>query len=369
MKICIEAQPLNHHRRSGLMTYTEGLINSLYAQNGPDEYTLAYYSLKRTGDAMPGPKGNGFQKAVLRVPDWDVPFRREFLNTFVLPSFFKKNKIDVFHRPNGYALPESRKVFKVLTVHDLRTLTIGDKKWTQNIDHYHETLSKLDVCVVVSECTKRDMLEHFHIDEKKVKVVYLAADERFKPAAKEHVDAVREKYNLNGRYLLSIGSVPRKNIDGIIRGFAGSRVKNDYTLVLGCNQDIEKYTELAKSLNVWDRVRILSQLTDEDMVAMFTGCHCFLFPSLYEGFGLPILEAMQCGAPVITANMSSCPEVAADAAILTDPKDIQDISHAIDLVCSDERLRQELIQRGFKRAQHFSWKQYGVEMKKIYDLA
>jgi glycosyltransferase involved in cell wall biosynthesis len=351
------------------MTYTEGLINSVYQQNGTDEYTLAYYSMKRKAENMPGPTGNGFQKVVLMLPDGDFPLRENLLNTFVLPSFLKKNKIDVFHRPNGYNMPESRKIFKVLTVHDLRTLTIGDKKWSQNIDRYHETLNKLDVCVVVSECTKRDMLEHFHIDEKKIKVVYLAADERFKPADKNQVDALRKKYNLNERYLLSIGSVPRKNIDGIIKGFAGSRAKNDYTLVLSCNQDIEKYTALAKSLNVWEKIRILPQLTDEDMVGMYTGCHCFVFPSLYEGFGLPILEAMQCGAPVITANMSSCPEVAGDAALFADPKNAQEISLAIDQVCSNESLREDLIQRGFKRCKEFNWKHYGIEMKKIYDLA
>ena len=369
MRVCIESQPLNHHRRSGLMTYTEGLINSVYQQNVADEYTLAYFSLKRNTNDMPGPTGNGFKKIVLRVPDWDFPFRIEFLNKIVLPDFFKKNKIDVFHRPNGYYMPESRKVFKVLTVHDLRTLTIGDQKWSQNIDHYHATLNKLDVCVVVSECTKRDMLEHFHIDEKKIKVVYLAADERFKPASLIKINEMKTKYALNERFLLSVGSVPRKNIDGIIKGFAGSKAKNDFILVLGCNQDIEKYTQLAKSLNVFERIRILPDLTDEEMVSLYTACHCFVFPSLYEGFGLPILEAMQCGAPVITANMSSCPEVAADAAILTDPKNYPEISAAIDQICGNESFRQELIRKGSIRCKEFSWNQYGVEMKKIYDLA
>jgi glycosyltransferase involved in cell wall biosynthesis len=369
MRICIEAQPLNHHRRSGLMTYTEGLVNSVYQQNKTDEYTLAYYSMKRGAADMPGPTGNGFTKTVLRVPDWEFPLRIKLLNTFVLPSFFKRNKTDVFHRPNGYNMPESRKVFKVLTVHDLRTLTIGDKKWSQNIDHYHETLSKLDVCVVVSECTKRDMLEHFHIDEKKIKVVYLAADERFKPASQEKINELKKKYNITERFLLSVGSVPRKNIDGIIKAFAGSKAKNDFVLVLGCNQDIEKYTQLAISLNVFERIRILPTLTDDEMVTLYSSCHCFVFPSLYEGFGLPILEAMQCGAPVITANMSSCPEVAADAALLTDPKNPQEISLAIDEMCSNEGLRQEIIRKGSLRCQQFSWKQYGIEMKKIYDLA
>ncbi len=369
MKISIESQPLNHHRRSGVMTYTEGLVNSVYRQNGPDQYTLIYYSMKRKPEEMPGPSGNGFQKIVLKVPDKDFPLRKKLLNTIVLPEYFKKNKIDVFHRPTGYNMPESRKVFKVLTVHDLRTLTIGDKHWSQNIDHYHETLNKLDVCVVVSECTKRDMLEHFHLDEKKIKVVYLAADERFKPAPADKIAEVRNKYDIKERFLLSVGSVPRKNIDGIIRGFAESRSKKDFTLVLGCNQDLEQYTELAKSLNVWDRIRILPKMTDEDMVAMFSACHCFVFPSLYEGFGLPILEAMQCGAPVITANMSSCPEVAGNAAIFVDPKHAQEIGEAIDQMCMNEPLRKDFIQRGYLRAKQFNWTQYGIEMKKIYDLA
>ena len=369
MKICIEAQPLNHHRRSGLMTYTEGLVNSVYQQNSTDDYTLAYYSMKRNASDMPGPAGNGFHKTVLRVPDEEFPLRTKFLNQIVLPNFFKKNKIDIFHRPNGYNMPESRKVFKVLTVHDLRTLTIGDKKWSQKIEHYHETLSKLDVCVVVSECTKRDMLEHFQIDEKKIKIVYLAADERFKPASEEKISELRNKYNLKERFLLSVGSVPRKNIDGIIKGFAGSSAKKDFILVLGCNQDIETYTQLAKSLNVFEKIRILPTLTDDDMISMYSACHCFVFPSLYEGFGLPILEAMQCEAPVITANMSSCPEVAADAALLIDPRNPQEISYAIDQICGNEPLRQELIRKGSIRCKEFSWKKYGVEIKKIYDLA
>lgn len=369
MKICIEAQPLNHNRRSGLMTYTEGLINSVYQQNTTDEYLLAYYSLKRKAVTMPGPSGNGFTKVVLKVPDWEFPLRKEFLNNLVLPRYFKENKIDVFHRPNGYTMPISRKVFKVLTVHDLRTLTIGDKRWSQNIDHYHETLNSLDVCVVVSECTKRDMLEHFHLDERKIKVVYLAADDRFRPLDQPYLDEVRKKYNLNERFLLSIGSVPRKNIDGIIRAFAGCRSKNEFILVLGCNQDLEKYTELAKSLNVWERIRFLTDLTDGDMVAMYNACHCFVFPSLYEGFGLPIVEAMQCGAPVITSKISSCPEVAGDAAVLVDPNNIQEIGYAIDQICKNEHLRTDFIRKGFERSKLFNWDQYAVQIKKIYAMA
>jgi len=102
------------------------------------------------------------------------------------------------------------------------------------------------------------------------------------------------------------------------------------------------------------------------VVALYGSCHAFVFPSHYEGFGLPILEAMQCGAPVITSNVSSCPEVAGNAAILVDPNNVNAIAHSIDQICTDSALRQDLIQKGSQRCKLFSWDNYAKEMKKIY---
>ena len=369
MNICIEAQLLNYRRRSGLMTYTEGLINSLYRANLADNYTLGYYSLTRQAHNMPGPSGEHFRKVVLRVPAGEFRFRGRLIDDIVLPYFLKKNNIRVFHRPNGYTIPSIKSVFKILTVHDLRTLTIGDTLWAQNVEHYHQSLKKVDVCAVVSECTKQDLIRHFKLREDKIKVVHLAADERFRPIAQERIDAVKTKYNIRERFFLSIGSVPRKNIDGIIRGFAQSRHHKDYLLVLSCNMDIQKYQALVATLGVHNRVIILDQLTDDEVVALYNGCHCFVFPSLYEGFGLPILEAMQCGAPVITSDMSSCCEVAGDAALLVNPKNIQEIADAIDEICNNESRRQQLITKGFEQSGRFSWKRFALEMMKIYELA
>ncbi len=369
MKICIESQVLNHHRRSGLMTYTEGLVYGMYKLDKDNQYNLTYYSLTRKSQDMPGPQGNNFHKTVIRVPDQEFAGRQWVVDNITLPLFLKTNKINVFHRPNGYTIPPVKNVFKILTVHDLRTLTIKDQFWSQNIEHYRKTLNNLDVCVVVSECTKIDLLKHFNMDEKKIKVVYLGADDRFRPVNKEQVEAVRTKHEINEPFLLSIGSVPRKNIDGIIRGFAASKANKDFLLVLSCNMEIDKYQQLAKDLGVEKRILILDSLKDKEIVALFNGCHCFLFPSLYEGFGLPILEAMQCGAPVITSNISSCPEVAGDSAILVDPNNAQELASAIDSICYDNNLRTKLIQKGFERAKRFSWDNFSQEMKKIYALA
>lgn len=369
MNICIETHLLNHSRRSGVMTYTEGLVNGMYAHDRENDYSLLYYSLGRKPQDMPGPDGKNFTKAVLRVPDRPFSGRQFVIDRMLLPAFFKKNRINVFHRAVGSTMPQTKNVFKILTVHDLRTLTIGDKYAAQDVSRYQKVFSVIDCCVVVSECTKRDLIEHFKIDEKKIKVVYLGADERYKPASKEAVGAVMKKNHITAPYLLSVGSVPRKNIDGIIKGFAGCRHKTDYQLVLNCKMDIEKYSRLAKELSVNDRVVFVKNVSDEDLVALYGGCRCFVFPSLYEGFGLPIIEAMNCGVPVITSNLSSCPEVAGDAALLVDPRNIGEISAAMDQVCGDARLRQSFIAKGFERAKLFSWDKFARQMRAIYSLA
>ena len=369
MNIAIESHVLNHHRRSGMMTYTEGLVNYIFRNDLQNRYNLLFYSLRRSPQEMPGPSGENVKKFVLRMPDNEFRFRQQIVDHLFLPGFLKRQQIKIFHRVVGYTMPRVKGVFKVLTVHDLRTLTIGDDVWQQNMAHYKKTLSDVDACVVVSECTKKDLLDHFQLNEKKIHVVHLAADQHFRPAKAEDIAAVRQKYQINGPFLLSIGSVPRKNIDGIIRAFAASDYKDKFTLVSSCNIGVEKYRQLAQELGVADRVKILDKLNDTEVIALFTDCHCFVFPSLYEGFGLPILEAMQCGTPVITSNISSCPEVTGDAAILVNPNVVQEIGEAINQICGNEHLRKYLIAKGFQQAKKFNWDTFTQEMMKIYALA
>lgn len=369
MKICIESSALNHTRRSGLMTYTEGLVYSLFEEDRLNDYSLIYYSLLRSPKDMPGPSGKNFHQDVFRVFEREFWKRQFFIDKLVLPEYFKSKKIDIFHRPSGYTMPAVKNVYKILTVHDLRTLTMGDRYWEQNIINYQKALKTLDMCVVVSECTKQDLIKHLGMDERKIKVVYLGADQRFRILEPTIVEAVKAKHKISEPYLLSIGSVPRKNIEGIIRGFAGSQARQKFMLVLSCNMDCAKYQQMASDLGVEKRVKILSSLNDREIVALYNGCRSFVFPSLYEGFGLPILEAMQCGAPVITSNTSSCPEVAGDAAILVDPSNSEQISSAINQICTDDILRNQLIEKGHQRAKLFSWNRFAQEMMKIYALA
>ena len=369
MTICIESQLLNHHQRSGLLTYTEGLVNSLQRNDKNNVYDLLFYSLWRQAKDMPGPTSENFRKIVLRVPDRTFKGRQSLIDNLFLPPFLKHKKVRIFHRPSGYTMPTLKGIFKILTVHDLRTLTIGDNFLKQNIENYRKTLRAVDCCIAVSECTKRDLMNHFQLEEQKIRVVYLGADERFRPAPLEKVRLLREKYNIHEPFFLSLGSVDRKNIDGIIKGFAKSIVKSKCLLILGINWDIDKYKNLIESLDITDRIRILPGLTDDEVVSLYSDCICFLFPSHYEGFGLPILEAMQCGAPVITSNVSSCPEVAGDAAIIVAPNNISQISDAINQIYNNPSFRMDFIRKGYSRAANFSWDKFGKEMMSVYSLA
>lgn len=369
MNICIESQLLNHPRRSGLMTYTEGLVNAMSLIDKENDYILVYYSLKRKPEEMPGPDAVNFRKRVIRVPDREFFARQKIIDQFFLPRLLKNERVDIFHRPSGYTMPDCKDVFKILTVHDLRTLTMGDRRWAQNIKNYEKALSSVDLVVVVSECTKRDLIEYFHVNEKKIRVTYLGADKRYRRIKQDKIEEVKAKYGLRSPFFLSVGSVPRKNIEGIIRGFGKSRHNNEYSLVLNCRFDVDKYKQLGNELGLDGKIIFISNVGDKDLVALYNACHCFAFPSLYEGFGLPILEAMRCGAPVITSNVSSCPEVAGDAALLVNPRNADEIGNAMDQMCRDEKLRQSLIEKGFKRATMFSWEKFAKEMKDVYSMA
>ena len=370
MNISIESQLLNHSQRSGLMTYTEGLVTGLYHNDQKNDYDLLYYSLTRKAKNMPGPNGSEkFTKSVLKIPDRPFIGRQSFIDQIFIPNYLKRRKIDVFHRPSGYTMPKVKGVRTILTVHDLRTLTMKDEILKQNIDQYRKSLEGIDICTVVSECTKRDLLKHFNLNEKKIRVTYLGADSRFAPSEAQRIKEVNVKFQLDEPYFLSVGSVPRKNLDGTLKAFAQSKCREKMLLAICCNWEYEKYKSLVDTLGINNRVRFLDKPSDDDIVALYSGSRAFLFPSFYEGFGLPILEAMQCKTAVVTSNMSACPEVAGNAAVLVNPHEIGEITQAMDALAENNTLRQQLIDKGVEQAKLFSWKKFANEMREIYEMS
>jgi glycosyltransferase involved in cell wall biosynthesis len=231
---------------------------------------------------------------------------------------------------------------------------------------------KANRILTVSEASKRDILRFFDVPSDKVVVVYNAIDERFlAPPAPDRMDLVKQRYQLDHPFVLYVGNIkPHKNIERLIGAFGRARQRgceDDLKLVI-IGDEISKYPALRHTVHqhkLDKHVRFLGFQPMETLAAFYRLARAFVFPSLYEGFGLPPLEAMACGAPVVTSNVSSLPEVAGGAALLVDPYDVEAIAHGICQAVTDQTLRTDLIRRGHERARSFSWAQ---SVKKIHEI-
>jgi len=231
--------------------------------------------------------------------------------------------------------------------------------------------------IAVSEWTKRDLIRWYHISEEKIRVVYEAADDRFLvDIPEEKVTEVRKRYAEGRRYVLAVGDIqPRKNLGRLVEAFgmlvAKAAIEEDVILIIA-GQSQWQGAQVARQVEeqgLAQRVRFPGYVSDEDLPALYRGAEVFVYPSVYEGFGLPPLEAMTCGTPVICSSASSLPEVVGEAAMLFDPYDVSALAQALrDLLC-DEAKRQELVLAGLVRATQFSWEKAARETVAVYQEA
>jgi glycosyltransferase involved in cell wall biosynthesis len=233
---------------------------------------------------------------------------------------------------------------------------------------------KAHCILTVSEASKRDILHFFPaVPPEKVEVVYNAIDERFwNVPDEEQVSRVRERFQLAHRFVLYVGNIkPHKNLVRLIEAFALLRRQAGFDdlklLIIG--DEISKLPALRRAVHshkLHKEVRFLGYVSDETLAILYRLASVFVFPSMYEGFGLPPLEAMASGAPVVTSNVSSLPEVAGDAALLVDPNSVDSIADGVRRVLSDTQLAQELRKRGLVRAREFSWERSVARTHDIY---
>ena len=256
----------------------------------------------------------------------------------------------------------------VVTVHDLafrlfpETAPHGTRSWLARIER---TLAKASRIIAVSESTRRDLLELYDVDPGLVSVIPLGVDRaRFRPSGRDAIDLVRSRFGLNGPYLLYLGGIePRKNLQSVLVAFA--RLGPDVRLVIagsGVEWNPEGPVLLQKALDSLPpearrRVVRTGYVSEGDKVALLSGAGALVYPSLYEGFGLPVLEAMACGTPVVTSDRSSLPEVAGEGALYVDPGDPEAIAAAIERVLSDGQLRTRLRETGMEQAARFTWEE------------
>ena len=287
----------------------------------------------------------------------------------LIPVALRRLQTDIFHGLDHVGIPLIGKTGKyVVTIHDLIPLLLPQTFTPRHRMVVRTALAqvrrKADLVIVPSHAVKRDVVQHLGLGEDRVVVTYHGCEPRFHPAADEAAfRAVTTKYGLPSRYVLAVGTLePRKNLATLLRAFAclqrTSKINPDLRLTLAGGRGWldEPIFQTIRSLGLEKVVCVPGFIDDDDLPAVYRGASLFVFPSLYEGFGLPLLEAMACGVPVITSNTSSMPEVVGGAAILVDPHDVDEMAAAITRVLSDEALRDRMRGEGIARAGQFSWK-------------
>jgi len=309
-----------------------------------------------------------------------------FLFTFFLPmiplgwsrrtveSFL--GPVDVFHSVNAVMLPQ-RKGRRVVTVQDLTCLQFPQfHPWLRRALFQlgvRRAARLADAIIVPSSATKRDIVRRFRPAEEKIRVVPLAAGEHFVPLSLEESMPVLSRYELAYRnYLLFVGNVePRKNLLALIEAYnrlrAATPLAPRLAIAGGTGWKNRSIHRAAAASPATADIRFLGYVPDAELPALMNGALALVYPSIYEGFGLPPLEAMACGTPVITSNRSSLPEVVGDAALLVDPDDRAELADAMARIVDQEPLREDLRERGLKQAQRFSWEETARLTLRVYE--
>jgi len=378
MRISFDVQPLLN-RKTGIAYNESFTINTLTEKYKENEYIFEFFALKKLKEKLallkPYLKNNCsvnysrlFSSGLYRMTRWFVPIPYKW--------FFGK-KADVSHFFN-YCLPPFVHGKTVLTVCDLvfrehpetvKFLT----KISLNL-HFRRSVNRADLIITVSDFTKKQLLSYYpELCNKRIEKVLIGVDTNFyKKQETDVVNKILSKYNIDGDYILYLGTIePRKNLVRLIEAYAGViKTDKDAPLLVIAGMKGWLYGNIfktVKQLGMEKNVVFTEYIPDSDKPALLSGAKMFCFPSLYEGFGMPPLEAMACGTPVLTSNTSSLPEICGDAAFYIDPFSVSEIEHGIRTLCHDEELRTELIKKGRERVKLFAWDVIAEQLYGLYE--
>lgn len=357
------------HRRAGLGRYAESLARALVCAQ-PDRYAL-FYNQERGIEPLTGLEHVPARTVTLGYKPWRMLVWIGQLGRVGFDRLVPG--AELFHATEHLLLP-LRTVPTVLTVHDLifRHLPAHHKplnRWYLNLAMPLYCRRAMHV-VTISKCTARDLVSAYGVPKEKITVVPEAADPRFHPQPLDTVTAVRARYGLPVRYLLFVGTIePRKNLTRLLAAFEIVHTDGltDGLVIAGrrgwlCD---DFFAALERS-SARDAVILPGYVPDEDLPSIYAGAQALVFPSLYEGFGLPVLEAMACGTPVLASRASSMPEVGGRAASYFDPTSVEEMADNVRHLLRDNALKEEMQIEGLAQAAHFSWKKAAAETEAVY---
>lgn len=367
MRIAIDAHSVGA-KLGGNESYAINLIEALAQIDSTNDYTL-YVTTNEARDRFHNRWPNFKVRSTLpHTPLIRIPL--------TLSAELRKNPVDVLHVQ--FTAPPFCPCPVVVSIHDLSfehmPQTFNRRSRTQLRLTVRHSARRAARILSLSEHTRRDIIETYGINEDQVHAIPLAAPEHFAPVQdREELQRVRHTYGITGEYILSVGSIqPRKNLARLIKAFASLRgdlsVDKLPKLVLA-GKCAWLYDETLRALDesgAKEAVVLTGYVPESDLPALYSGALCFVYPSYFEGFGLPPLEAMKCGTPVIVGDRTSLPEVVGDAALMVDPFDVEAIGAAIKRLIKDSDLRTELSVKGQERANTFNWRETARKTLAVY---
>jgi glycosyltransferase involved in cell wall biosynthesis len=333
MKVGFDISQIAHS--GGVGIYTSNLAEELLTQKDL-EMVFFYSSLRRPY--------NGKLPHVKSFPMPPILMEPLFNRRRILSMERLIGPVDIYHSSDWVQPPTKAK--KVTTYHDVVPLKYPQWSHPKIVEVHKRRLKlvekEIDMVIAVSEATKKDLIEVSSIPEQKITVVYEGVGDQFHPQDPHKVEQFRRKINLPSDFILAIGGV-------------------------GERRNLKRVKEAADGYNLVITGQTIPWVTAEDLPLLYSASKLLLYPSLYEGFGLPILEAMACGTPVITSNVSSMPEVGGEAAVYVDPNYLDNIMEKVNEVMNNESFREEVIKKGLERSKMFTWEKCAEETTKVYE--
>ncbi|GMR19027.1 MAG: glycosyltransferase family 1 protein [Patescibacteria group bacterium] len=372
MKIGIDAQTLIK-RSAGVTYYTQGLLEEIFKQDKKNRYDLMFFG--RKPEHMLG-KGSSFTYKYQRF----FPYKFFRYATYAglgvpllpLEAFFGRH--DIYFFPDFVEYPHWTGK-SVVVIHDLSFLKVP-----QYVAKFNEiflrrfvsvSAKRADHLIANSEYTKQDIVNTYKISEDRVTVAYPGVDrKKFKPASKPQIEKVKEKYGLEKPFILYLGTLePRKNIVSILKAYANLESRGDFNLVLAGKKGW-MYNEIfrqVEDLGIEEDVIFTGFVPDEDKPVLLSAAEVFVYPSFFEGFGMPVVEAQACGTPVVTSNTTSLPEAAGGAALLVDPHQVDGLKGAVERLLSAAELRENLSAKGLENAKRFRWDESAGKVLNVFN--
>ncbi len=353
MKVAIDARAA---AQSGLGNYTQVLLDVL-PQNG------------RNIDVFPIVDNLDVNRSGF-INKYVNSFRRVVFNQSGMIKLLKGQKVDLLHNPKNMGVPLFSPCKVVTTIHDVIPKAFPEYYLESFLEKlYYEAMIKTsinrsNVIITGSDFSKQELIKFYQVPTKKIEVIPLACSDAMRVIEPQAVQAVLQKYNITRPYIMTIGgSEYRKNVKTVIEAYLGE-IEKDYDLVIvgGAWRKLDLHRDYADCKSL----KFVQGISDEDLIALYNGAETFIFASFYEGFGLPLLEAMRCGTPVIAANASCLPEVSGDAAKYFAPLDSNELRNVLKEVLGDKELQQDMINKGFERQKLYSWEKTVVATFEVY---